>query len=105
MADQQNNSGTSGFFKNIASKLPYQSVDLNRVLQDLNPKYNTFEDAGMRRVEALSKNSIFYNNDYNNTKRSGALTNLYITIASSTNDNCLYDLLAFSIKGNLNVLS
>ena len=37
MADQQNNSGTSGFFKNIASKLPYQSVDLNRVLQDLNP--------------------------------------------------------------------
>ncbi len=67
MADQQNNSGTSGFFKNIASKLPYQSVDLNRVLQDLNPKYNTFEDVGMRRVEALSKNSIFYNNDYNNT--------------------------------------
>lgn len=67
MADQQNSSGSTGFFKNLASKLPYQSVDLNRVLSDLNPKYNTFEDVGMRRVEALAKNSIFYNNDYNNT--------------------------------------
>jgi hypothetical protein len=65
MADQQNNQG-NGFFKNILNKLPYQSVDFNQVLQDLNPKYQTFEDAGMRRVEALAKNSIFYNNDFNN---------------------------------------
>ena len=67
MADQQNNSGTSGFFKNIVNKLPYQSVDFNKVLQDLNPKYDTFQDVGMRRVEALAKNSIFYNNEFNNT--------------------------------------
>ena len=67
MADQQNSSGQSGFFKNIVNKLPYQSVDFNAILSDLNPKYNTFQDTGMRRVEALAKNSIFYNNDYNNT--------------------------------------
>ena len=67
MADQQNNSGQSGFLKNLVNKLPYQSLDFNKVLGDLNPKYNTFEDTGMRRVEALAKNSIFYNNDFNNT--------------------------------------
>ena len=67
MADQQNNSGQSGFLKNLVNKLPYQSVDFNKVLGDLNPKYDTFENTGMRRVEALAKNSIFYNNDFNNT--------------------------------------
>ncbi len=67
MADQQNSSGQSGFLKNLVNKLPYQSVDFNKVLGDLNPKYDTFQDTGMRRVEALAKNSIFYNNDFNNT--------------------------------------
>ena len=67
MADQQNNSGQSGFLKNLVNKLPYQSLDFNKVLGDLNPKYNSFEETGMRRVEALAKNSIFYNNDFNNT--------------------------------------
>jgi hypothetical protein len=66
MADQQIKK-QSGFLKNLVNKLPYQSVDFNKVLGDLNPKYNTFEDTGMRRVEALAKNSIFYNNDFNNT--------------------------------------
>ena len=60
-------SAQSGFFKNLINKLPYQSVDFNQVLGDLNPKYSTFEDTGMRRVEALAKNSIFYNNDFNNS--------------------------------------
>jgi len=67
MADQQDNSKQPGFLKNLVNKLPYQSLDFNKVLGDLNPKYNTFEETGMRRVEALAKNSIFYNNDYNNT--------------------------------------
>jgi len=67
MADQQNNSGQSGFLKNLVNKLPYQSLDFNKVLGDLNPKYSSFEETGMRRVEALAKNSIFYNNDFNNT--------------------------------------
>ena len=65
MADQQNSRPQSGFLKNLVNKLPYQSLDFNKVLGDLNPKYNTFEDTGMKRVEALAKNSIFYNNDFN----------------------------------------
>ena len=60
---EQYKKGQSGFLKNLVNKLPYQSLDFNKVLGDLNPKYNTFEDTGMRRVEALAKNSIFYNND------------------------------------------
>jgi len=67
MADQQNKAGQSGFLKNLVNKLPYQSVDFNKVLGDLNPKYDTFQETGMRRVEALAKNSIFYNNEFNNT--------------------------------------
>ena len=67
MADQQNNSGQGGFLKNLVNKLPYQSVDFNKVLSDLNPKYQSFEDVGMKRTEALAKNSIFFNNEYNNT--------------------------------------
>ena len=72
MADQQNNGQQSAgqqssFFKNILNKLPYQTVDFNKVLNDLNPKYNTFEDVGMKRTEALAKNSIFFNNEFNNT--------------------------------------
>ena len=66
MADQQNNGQQSGFFKNILNKLPYQTVDCNKVLSDLNPKYQSFEDVGMKRTEALAKNSIFFNNEYNN---------------------------------------
>ena len=67
MADQQNSRPQSGFLKNLVNKLPYQSLDFNKVLGDLNPKYNSFQDTGMKRVEALAKNSIFYNNDFNNT--------------------------------------
>ena len=65
----QDNKGftDSGFFKNLANKLPYQALDLNKVLAELNPKYETFQDTGSRRAEALAKQSIFYDNDYNNT--------------------------------------
>ena len=65
MADDKQQS--SGFFKNLVNKLPYQSLDFNNVINDLNPKYNTFQDVGMNRPEALAKNSIFFNNDFNNT--------------------------------------
>lgn len=65
----QDNKGfqQSGFFKNLANKLPYQALDLNSVLSQLNPKYETFQDTGSRRAEALARQSIFYDNDYNNT--------------------------------------
>ena len=65
MADEKQQSG--GFFKNLVNKLPYQSLDFNNVINDLNPKYNQFQDIGMNRTEALAKNSIFYNNDFNST--------------------------------------
>ena len=67
MADDNKGNVNSGFFKNLANKLPYQSLDLNAVLAQLNPKYDTFRDTGSRRSEALARQSIFYDNDYNNT--------------------------------------
>ena len=66
MADNKSVNAT-GFFKNITNKLPYQSLDLNAVLGQLNPKYEVFQDTGSRRTEALARQSIFYDNDYNNT--------------------------------------
>ena len=67
MAQDNKSFNQSGFFKNLANKLPYQTLDLNSVLAQLNPKYETFQDTGSRRTEALARQSIFYYNDYNNT--------------------------------------
>jgi len=67
MAQDNKSFNQSGFFKNLANKLPYQTLDLNSVLAQLNPKYETFQDTGSRRTEALARQSIFYDNDYNNT--------------------------------------
>ena len=66
-SDNKGSYTQSGFFKSIANKLPYQALDLNAVLAQLNPKYEIFQDTGSRRTEALAKNSIFFDNDYNNT--------------------------------------
>lgn len=68
MADNQNTgtTGNTGLLRNILSKLPYQSVDFNKVLDDINPKYDIFNDTGVKRSEALAKQSIFFSNDYNN---------------------------------------
>ena len=65
MADNKNVSN-SGFFKNLTNKLPYQSLDLNAVLGQLNPKYQVFQGTGSRRTEALARQSVFYDNEYNN---------------------------------------
>jgi len=67
MAQDNKSFNQSGFFKNLANKLPYQALDLNSVLSQLNPKYETFRDTGSRRAEALARQSIFYDNEYNNT--------------------------------------
>jgi hypothetical protein len=49
----------------IQNKLPYSNIiDPNQ--NDLNPKYKIFADTGMRRSEALAKNSISISNEYNN---------------------------------------
>lgn len=67
MASDNKINPQGGFFKNIVNKLPYQTLDLNAVLAQLNPKYEVFQDTGSRRAEALAKQSIFYDNNYNNT--------------------------------------
>jgi len=49
----------------IQNKIPGMSVvDPND--QNLNPKYKIFADTGLRRSQALAKNSISQSNDYNN---------------------------------------
>ena len=67
MADsEQRGFFQSGIFKNIANKLPYQTPNAKDLMQDLNPKYELFQDTGVRRTEALANQSVFYNNEYNN---------------------------------------
>jgi hypothetical protein len=61
------NNASSGFFKNLLTKLPYQALDLNGYLNQINPKYQIFQDTGSKRAEALARNSVFFDNDYNNT--------------------------------------
>lgn len=67
MASDNKNQGGGGFFKNVINKLPYQALDLNSVLAQLNPKYEVFQDTGSRRTEALARQSVFYDNGYNTT--------------------------------------
>jgi len=65
----RNDGRSSTFGRNLMSyiqnKLPYSNIiDPNQ--NDLNPKYKIFADTGMRRSEALAKNSISISNEYNN---------------------------------------
>ncbi|NBW57845.1 hypothetical protein EBR43_08685 [bacterium] len=68
MADP-NRESTFGrdLMKFISSKLPYQSVDVNNKINQLNPKYDAFYEQGTKRSEALSRQSIsnttFYSED------------------------------------------
>ena len=67
MADDNNRSFfNSDIFKNIANKLPYQTPNANDIIGNLNPKYELFQDTGIKRTEALAGQSVLYNNDYNN---------------------------------------
>lgn len=66
MADNKNNP-SGNFFRNLVNKLPYQALDLNGYLNQINPKYEIFQDTGSKRQEALARNSVFFDNDYNNT--------------------------------------
>ena len=67
MADEKKSFFNSDIFKNISNKLPYQTPNVNDILGNLNPKYNLFQNTGIRRAEALANQSIFYSNDFNNT--------------------------------------
>lgn len=49
----------------VKNKLPYTNIiDTNN--DNLNPKYKIFANVGLRRTEALVKNSISMSNEYNN---------------------------------------
>lgn len=65
----KNDGRSSTFGRNLMSyiqnKLPYSNIiDPNQ--NELNPKYKIFADTGMRRSEALAKQSISISNEYNN---------------------------------------
>jgi hypothetical protein len=49
----------------IQNRLPYSNI-VDTENNELNPKYKTFASAGMRRSEALAKNSVSISNEYNN---------------------------------------
>jgi len=67
MADENKRSFfQSDIFRNIANKLPYQTPNANDIISNLNPKYEVFQDTGIKRTEALAGQSVLYNNDYNN---------------------------------------
>ena len=65
MADEKKSLFKSDIFKNIASKLPYQTPNADEIIGQLNPKYEIFQDTGMKRTEALANQSVLYKNDYN----------------------------------------
>jgi len=69
----QNYTGDSGrsstFGRNlmtyIKNRIPYANI-IDTEENEFNPKYRTFAEVGMRRSEALAKNSISVSNPYNN---------------------------------------
>jgi Bacteriophage T4-like portal protein (Gp20) len=52
--------------QNLKGRLPY-NYNVVDTAESKNTKYKYFQKVGMRRPEALSKNSVSLNNDYNNT--------------------------------------
>jgi len=48
----------------IQNRLPYSNVTYDN--DDINPKYKYFAKTGIRRAEALAKNSVSLSNDFNN---------------------------------------
>ena len=65
MANEKKSIFKSDIFKNIANKLPYQTPNAEDIMGKLNPKYEVFQDTGIKRTEALANQSVLYNNDYN----------------------------------------
>lgn len=55
----------------INSRLPYQSYTAIDTLNKLNPKYKVFQDTGSKRTEALARQSISSNTDFNSIDPAG----------------------------------
>ena len=87
-----NNGKASTFGRNLVSyiqnKLPYSNiVDPNN--EELNPKYKIFAKTGIRRSEALARQSISISNEYNN-----------IPIGSMGKDTTFGDVMYANIQEN-----
>jgi hypothetical protein len=77
-ADNGRDSGSSSTFgqslKNfINTRLPYQSYGTIDTVSKLNPKYRLFQNTGSKRTEALSRQSVSSNTDYNNLDPAGII--------------------------------
>jgi hypothetical protein len=77
-ADNGRDSGGSSTFgqslKNfINTRLPYQSYGTIDTVSKLNPKYRLFQNTGSKRTEALSRQSVSSNTDYNNLDPAGII--------------------------------
>ena len=57
----------------VNSRLPYQSYTAIDTISKLNPKYKVFQDTGSKRTEALARQSISSNTDYNSLDPSGII--------------------------------
>jgi len=57
----------------INSKLPYQSYTSIDTISKLNPKFKVFQDTGSKRTEALARQSISSNTEYNSLDPSGII--------------------------------
>lgn len=68
MSNDSANKGKSGFggqlMSYISERLPYNYKVVDS-MDEKNPKYDTFEKAGLRRTELLAKHSVSLSNDYN----------------------------------------
>lgn len=63
------------FMKFISTKLPYQSLDANEKVNDLNPKFKLFYGQGTKTAEALSRQSISNSTTYSEDLFANVLRN------------------------------
>lgn len=75
MADNAD-SGREGTFGRslmnyVNTRLPYQSYSAIDTVNKLNPKYKVFQDTGSKRTEALARQSISSNTDFNSIDPAG----------------------------------
>ena len=57
----------------VNSKLPYTSYSVVDTVSKLNPKYRIFQDTGSKRAEALMRQSVSSNSDYNSIDPAGII--------------------------------
>ena len=70
--DRSNTFGRS-LMNYVNSKLPYTSYSVVDTVSKLNPKYRIFQDTGSKRAEALMRQSVSSNSDYNSIDPAGII--------------------------------